>query len=429
MLAARLSEDPSRAVTLLEAGPDITSIDAMPRDVADASRPTTGHDWGYLSEPDGRGRAIELPRARILGGCSSTNATFAVRGAPGDYDGWGRDWSFDEVLPFFRKLETDHDFENAWHGNTGPIDITRARELTEHSSAFLDAAVALGYEQIPDHNHPGAHGVGLAPRNAFNGIRVSTALGYLLPARDRPNLTVRPNSSVDCVNLSGSRATGVRLVDGTSVDADEVILSAGAYGSPAILLRSGVGQDLPVGENLIDHPFLSVDYPTRPAPVGDWFQVLVNDAYELHLIAGSPAEDVFIIAVGLLRPQSRGTVRLDQDNQPRITLGGIAHPDDRARMVEGIERARELARTPPLDKLITGKELGPDEVDVSDAVRVYHHACGTCAMGTVVDSQARVLGVDGLRVVDASIMPTIPAANTNLPVMMLAERIAAMMSA
>jgi choline dehydrogenase len=239
------------------------------------------------------------------------------------------------------------------------------------------------------------------------------------------------------------------------------VVSAGAYNSPSILLRSGIGPagdlralgvdviaDLPVGANLMEHPLVSVDYHSHAAPGTDWFQTAITcrsdhagpDPYDLHLLPGGPVETapgefVFIVLVGLMRPRSRGTVSLrtpDPVAPPRIVLGGLREPEDLARMVEGVERARELIRTAPLSALVSGEELrpGPGELDaaVLREVGVYHHASGTCAMGSVVDNEGRVLGVDGLRVVDASIMPAIPAANTNLPTIMLAERIAAMMT-
>jgi choline dehydrogenase len=464
-LAARLSEDPSRNVVLLEAGRDVDRA-RVPADVADASCPTVAHDWGYAAETVD-GRAVAVPRARLMGGCSSTNATAALRGAPSDYDEWAalgnEGWAWADVLPYFCKLETDLDFSDAWHGRDGPIAIQRAApdQVREHQLATLDAALELGVQPVDDHNRPGAVGVGLLPRNARWGVRMSTALTYLEPARARPNLNVRAHALVDRVVVRDGRARGVHLADGETLDADEVVVSAGAYNSPSILLRSGIGPagdlralgvdvvaDLPVGANLLEHPLVSVDYHSNAAPGTDWFQTAITcrsdhagtDPFDLHLLPGGPVETapgefVFIVLVGLMRPQSRGMVSLrtlDPAAPPRIVLGGLREPEDLARMVEGVERARELIRTAPLSRLISGEELRPGlgelEVAVLREVGVYHHASGTCAMGSVVDNEGRVLGVDGLRVVDASIMPTIPAANTNVPTIMLAERIAAMMA-
>jgi len=218
------------------------------------------------------------------------------RGWPADYDAWAAagntGWSFNDLLPVFCAVETDTDFANDWHGTTGPVPVSRLglAELGEYPRAFLTAAAAAGHPQVADHNRPGALGVGPLPRNVRNGTRMSTALTYLAPARPRPNLEIRPDTLVDRVLLSGDRAHGVRLHTGERVEADAVVLAAGAYGSPAILLRSGIGPaeqlrqlDLPVaadlpgvGANLVDHPLVSVDLPATPGPGGPTFQVLLT---------------------------------------------------------------------------------------------------------------------------------------------------------
>jgi choline dehydrogenase len=479
VVAARLSEDSSRRVLLLEAGPDFPTRASLPSVLRDASCPTVDFDWGYTSEARRPAGATALPRAKVIGGCSATNATFALRGAPSDYDEWakaGNDgWAFDDVLPFFCKLETDLDFDDAWHGHDGPLPIRRTPvgELRPHQAAFIEAASELGHPVVDDHNRPGAFGAGCTPRNVRDGVRISSALAYLEPARARANLDVRADTLVDRVVVTSGRVRGVRLVDGELLAATSVVLAAGSYGSPAILLRSGIGpaRDLRelsidtvadlvgVGANLIDHPALSVDVPTAPIPHGDWFQTAVSwrsarcgdDSYDMHVIAGGPidagtGEAVFFVFVGLMRPRSRGRVTLrsiDPLAAPRIYMGDLAHPDDRARVVEGVRHARELLHTSPMRELVTGDELRPgaaatSDADLADAINrqigVYHHASGTCAMGpdpddgAVVDARGCVHGVDGLYVADASIMPNIPAANTNLPTIMIGERIAAFLA-
>ena len=316
VLAARLSEDPGCHVVLLEAGPDLAGQADVPPDVLDASGPTTAHDWGYMAEPDGLGRRIALPRARLIGGCSSTNGCFALRGAPAVYDGWAQlgnpGWSFAEVLPFFRRLEADADFGGEWHGCDGPVPIRRhpPAELNAAQAAFIDAARCYGLPYVADHNRPDALGVGPTPRNARDGVRMSTSLTYLAAARGRPNLTIRGDAVVDRVEVRGSVATGVRLIGGEVITADRVVLAAGAYASPAILQRSGIGPavrlsalgigviaDLPgVGENLIDHPLVAVDLPARRVVTGSRFQAIATlrsqlapDAGpDLHLFAAGP---------------------------------------------------------------------------------------------------------------------------------------------
>jgi choline dehydrogenase len=486
VLAARLSEDASCEVLLVEAGPDAADIAELPPDVVDASQPTVGHDWGYVAEPDAFGRSISLPRARLIGGCSSTNGCFALRGAPADYDGWSQrgnaGWGFDDVLPFFRRLETDADFVDEWHGTDGPLPIRRhpRTELNSVQLAFMDAAKSAGVPYVEDHNRPNALGVGPTPRNARDGVRLSTALTYLAGARGRPNVVIQGESVVDRVVLHNRRATGVRLTDGDVIAADRVVLAAGAYASPAILQRSGIGParllgglgvevvvDLPgVGSNLVDHPLCAVDVPTKARATGPRFQAIATlrsrsappgGAPDLHLfVAGpfdvptevSPTGRVFGLVAGLVLPRSRGWLRLrsaDPLDPPRIDVAHLRDSDDMARMVEATLIARRISRTAPLAELIAGDELSPgpaiDDHDVDGIARSirsrvdsYHHAVGTCRMGTdsdpgaVVNPRGCVYGVEDLYVADASVMPTIPSANTNLPTIMIAERISSWLS-
>jgi choline dehydrogenase len=480
VIAARLSLDGSRRVLLVEAGPDYPALKDLPADIADSSQPSSSHDWGFASEPDDLGRSIPLPRGRLMGGCSATNAAFVVRGWPQDYDAWAAagnaGWSFAEVLPVFCAMEQDADFDDEWHGSGGPLPVRRPspNELSPLQLAFAQAALAVGHRRVRDHNRPGSVGVGAMPRNEQRGLRMSAAQTHLSPARARPNLTVRSAALVDRIELSGNQAVGVRLADGEVIHADRVVLAAGAYASPAVLLRSGIGPaadlnrhgipqvaELPgVGANLIDHPLVAVDLPAAPGYSGPRFQTLLtvrssraapDGPPDLHLFPAGPFDDpaspsgaVFGIVTGLLSPQSRGSVRLrsaDPLDPPRIDIGHLHHPGDIERMVEVTRLARVIARTRPIADLILGPELRPgpevsddDEAGLSASIKArvgsYHHPVGTCAMGraptdgAVVDARGAVYGVDALWVADASVMPTIPAANTNLPTMMVAERIA-----
>ncbi len=483
VLAARLSEDPDRTVLLIEAGPDHGGLAELPPDVVDASQPTVGHDWGYVAEPGATGRCIALPRARLVGGCSATNGCFAMRGAPADYDGWATAagmaaWSFAELLPYFCRIEADADFDDAWHGRDGPMPIRRhpPDELNPQQQAFIDAAMNVGVPYVADHNRPGAVGAGPTPRNARDGVRMSTSLTYLAAARHRQNLVIRGDAAVDRVELRRGQVTGVRLLGGEVVPAGSVVLAAGAYASPAILARSGIGParqladvgidvsvDLPgVGDNLIDHPLVAVDLPTTPGTSGPRFQTLctvrsqlaaAGGAPDLHLfVAGpfdvarvvSPSGAVFGLVTGLVLPRSRGSVRLrsaDPLAPPRIDVEHLRDPDDVARLVEATILARRISRAEPLAGLVVGDELAPgpsisdddhDALAASITARVdtYHHPVGTCRMGddpdqgAVVDPRGRVHGLERLYVADASVMPAIPSANTNLPTIMVAERIA-----
>src|SRR6185437_4989433 len=243
VLAARLSEDPARRVVLIEAGPDYPTLDQLPEDLRDGWRSAGSHDWALRDEATG----AAVARARVVGGCSATNGTIALRGTVRDFDGWAArgnpGWSYAEVLPAFRKLEDDHDFVDRWHGQGGPLPIRRyrAKELTTVNAAAYEAAAQVGFPEVADHNRPGTTGLGHAPVNAFGGVRMSVAMTYLAQARGRPNLVLLADALVDRVLIHDQRAVGVLLADGRIVRADRVVLAAGTYGSPAILLRSGVG--------------------------------------------------------------------------------------------------------------------------------------------------------------------------------------------
>lgn len=481
MIATRLSEDPGCTVLLVEAGPDHPDVATLPPDVLDASEPSVGHDWGYTAD-EVLDRGVSLPRARIMGGCSSTNACFAQRGAPEDYDGWvalgNVGWGFSDVLDDFRRLEQDADFTDQWHGSDGPIPVRRhpPEELNAVQAAFLSGATSLGHTYVADHNRPGLVGAGPSPRTAINGVRMSTAITYLASARGRPNLTIRSDTMVASVSCTRTRVKGIRLIDGTLVEAGRVVIASGAYASPGILLRSGIGPadelrslgiepiiDLPgVGANLSDHALLSVDLPTRPSPGVSRFGVHVTMRSTFAGLSGAPDLMIFTagpfdadpeenrggaafgIVVGLMAPRSRGWVRLassDPNDPPRIHLGHLTDAEDLERMLDGIEEARRIARSEPLAAQVTGREMSPGlGVPLGDrqslaswaksAVSTFHHPAGTCTMGSspdsgaVTDARGSVHGIDGLTVADASIMPAVPTGTPNLPIIMVAERVA-----
>jgi choline dehydrogenase len=481
VLATRLSEDAGRTVLLVEAGPDHPDIATLPADVLDSSQPTVEHDWGYTADEE-LDRGISVPRARIMGGCSATNACFAQRGAPQDYDGWVKmgnpGWGFADVLDDFRRLESEADFTDQWHGTDGPIPIRRhpRSELNAVQAAFLDGALALGHQYVDDHNRPGVVGAGPSPRTVRGGMRMSTAVTYLAQARERPNLSIRPDTMAACVECTGTRATGIRLLDGTLIEADRVVLAAGAYNSPAILIRSGIGPivelqslgirpivDLPgVGANLSDHALLSIELPTRPSPSPSRFGVHAtlhstvadpDGPPDLMMFTAGPfgvdpeqvpGGAVFGIVVGLMAPRSRGWVRLvssDPNTAPRIHLGHLTNPEDLEALLDGIGEARRISLSGPLAAIVTGAELSPGsdvpagdrralEAWASSAVSTFHHPVGTCAMGpspelgAVTDAHGSVQGMERLTVADASIMPTVPTGTPNLAAIMVAEHIA-----
>jgi choline dehydrogenase-like flavoprotein len=475
-LAARLSEDAGVQVLLLEAGPDYPTLEALPREIALGTELPVTHDWGFLSEPDEFEQVQPLPRGKLMGGSSAVNACFALRGSPADYDGWAvlgnEGWSFEDVLPSFTAAETDADFgHEPWHGNAGPCPIRRfpPEELSPLQAAFVEAAVAADHPRVDDHNRPWAVGAGPTPMNLAGGVRMSTAITYLRAARGRPNFEIRPDVLVDRLVINGGKATGVALAEPEEiVEAGAVVLAAGAYGSPGILMRSGIGPaallnelgidvlaDISgVGENLIDHPRFAVAVPVDPdVTLGPWFQTTVtwhsrsadrSGPPDLQLFGSgpfaTPDEAAFYVQAALLKPRSRGWVKLrsrDPSVPPRVHLGHLSEPHDVDRMAEAVGEASRVSLTEPLASLAVGavqEFVDQDDPTLREQVRrgvlTYHHAVGTCRMGTdpeggaVVDAKGKVHGIESLWVADASVMPDIPSANTNLPTIMVAERIA-----
>jgi choline dehydrogenase len=445
VLAARLSEDPACSVLLLEAGPDYPAAH-VPADLLDAIHwpPLPNHDWGLTGRA--KGHALELPRGRVIGGSSAVNATFALRGSPFDYDTWQLPgWSFADVLPTFISLETDLDFGAAdYHGASGPVPIRRYQgaQRSAVAAAGTDDLRAAGLPIIDDHNAPYAVGVAPLPLNAVDGRRMSTALTHLEPARSRANLIVRGDCLVNEIVIIGGRATGVHLDDGELINGGEVIVCAGAYQSPGLLRRSGV--DLPgVGANLIDHPAVGIDMPyygplDDVAPhqlVATLHSALANPATEppdLQILVGGPylpsepgGPRTFYVGAAVLKPRSRGHVGAE------IDLNYYDDADDLTRMVEGIGRVEDVIAGPAIRALSKGERLQPRIAGDSEvrewilaATWSYHHPVGTCAMGVVVDTDCRVHGVERLSVVDASVMPDVPSANTNIPTIMIAEHVA-----
>jgi choline dehydrogenase len=492
VLAARLSEDAGRSVLLLEAGPDYPTIEQSPGDLLYTWVSAGPHDWGLVAKATAD-REIAYPRGKVTGGSSAVNGHIALRGTPEDFDEWAAwgnsEWSFAKVLPFYRKLENDRDMQGDFHGADGPIWIERPRPDTWQpiNHAFYDACRELGYAEVWDQNDPRSTGVGPWPRNRRDGIRISTAIGYLNPARHRVNLTIRPFCNTHRVIVEDCRATGVELECGgalQTIRARRVTLSAGAINSPAILMRSGIGPraeletlgikcviDLPgVGRNLIDHvlvPVVATPTPGVPHdplvtnPIGirytasgsDEFndmQMYVFTYFDRSVIAGTALDlPVPSVAVtpGLQRPRTRGRVSLrsaDPNVPAVIDLNYLGDPEDLRRLVDGVRIAWRLmnsARFAPYirDFVNITPEIVASDSATADYVRnncsTIFHPTTTVKMGpksdpaAVVDQYCRVRGVEGLRVVDASVMPNIVRANTNLTCIMLGERAADWMRA
>jgi choline dehydrogenase len=478
VLAARLSERGDRTVVLLEAGP-VYQADAFPESLSSASVVADpAHDWGYASHAGPHSPSIPTPRGKVLGGSSAVNAGAAARARAADFDRWAEhgltDWTYADVLPFFRDLENTPTGDEAYHGRTGPMPVRQRtdEELMPAHRGFIEAGLALGYKRVPDFNGAEQNGIGGQPVNVVDGVRQNTAMVYLTPeVRARPNLTVLGGVTVDRVLFSGTTATGVVTAEGSVLRAREVILSAGAYGSASILLRSGVGpaedlaalgidvvSPLPVGRRLQDHAFSHAIYAVAPEYVRDGPHIgaqlwtpsseAVGDELDLHIVAAgvpdpslSPTGGAFALSTSVVQPESYGTVRLastDPTQAPLIDDNLLGTERDRRRMLAGVKLAREFATHPSLatylqSELFPGVSGLDDEallLKIESTIAVYGHATSTAPMGgpadpwAVVDSRGAVNGVAALRVVDASILPRVPSSVTNLTVIMIAERIA-----
>jgi choline dehydrogenase len=503
VLANRLSEDPSVKVLLLEAGGKDRSLNVK----IPAAFPKQFHtklDWDFATEPEPHvdGRSLYIPRGKMLGGSSSMNAMLYVRGRPLDYDTWeaqgASGWGYRDVLPYFLKSEDNVRGASEFHGAGGPLRVSEQRSPRPLNRRLLQASEAAGIPHIADYNGPEQDGAALAQVTQKNGQRFSAADAFLRPVLGRPNLEVRTNVTVLGVELEGDRAVGVRLRKGrrgveVARAEREVLLSAGAIGSPQLLLLSGVGSaeelraagvevrhDLPgVGRNLQDHPFVTAiwevsDHETlygadKPRPLAEWLLrrsgPLSSTVAEVFAFTrtrgGLPAADIqfhmgaayfedhgaetydghcMVIAPVLVSPKARGRVWLrsaDPADKPRILTNTLSEQEDLESMLAGMQLAREIAAQAPL-KEITIKELKPGpgcvdreelEADLRRRLMLIYHPVGTARMSdtheqAVVDSELRVHGLKQLRVVDASVMPTIPGGNTNAPTMMIAERAA-----
>ena len=514
VLARRLAETGATVILLEAGGPDRTRLVRQPGMIAifhNVPALKKRLDWGYYTAPQASalGRRIPQPRGRVLGGSGSINGMVFVRGNRTNYDDWAAagcaGWSYADVLPSFKRFEDWEDGATAFRGSGGPVKVTRQKDLTPASSAFIEAlAATAGVKKIDDYNGEAQEGVAVCQQNASGGLRYSSSIGYL-DRRGLPGLTVTTGAFVTRVVIEAGRATGVEVLTqagrGIIRAAREVILCAGVFGSPQLLMLSGVGPaghlrqhgitvvaDLPVGDNLHDHLFVPMTYCMTSArnrgttPYfaggvlreairgGSWmgrtvFEVLgfvrssrASDVPDLqiHVLPWSypfPNQDAPVrhkvdkrcaltIMPTLIYPKSRGTLRLasaDPSAAPVIDPGYLTDPDDTRLLLEGME----LTRAVMASKIIADQvslELSPGPrypdraalaAELPNRATSVYHAVGTCRMGTderaVVDPELRVRGIDGLRVADASIMPSITGGNTNAPAMMIGEHAARLM--
>jgi choline dehydrogenase len=508
VLAARLAEDPAARVLLLEAGPDARTVDEVQVPAAFSRLFRSQYDWNYVTIPQERadGRPVYWPRGKALGGSSAMNAMIYIRGNRADYDGWRDDygctgWGFRELFPYFLRAEDNSRPDSPYHGKGGPLSVQDLRHKSEHTGLFIQAAIRRGAVANEDFNGPEQDGVGYYQVTQRDGRRCSAADGYL--AVTPQNLTIITGALVTGVLIEGGRAAGVTYrrngQEETARAEAEVILAAGAIGSPQLLMLSGIGPadqlreqgiyviaDMPaVGANLIDHPSVPVVWST-PSVKGLWESSgnagfarwrlthkgpltsnlaeaggftrsdprLTAPDLQWHVLPvgfreqglADPARRAMTVLVTLADVASRGRLSLassDPRHRPLIDPGYLSDVRDLSALAIGVRMARDYGTAAPLSK-ICAEELAPgDGAHTDHELRDYirasivttYHPAGTCAMGgnvgrsasgydSVVDPLLKVRGVDGLRVVDASVMPTLPRGNTNAPTIAIAERAA-----
>ncbi len=494
VIAARLSQDPNTSVALVEAGGADTAEEIhLPVSWSELFKGP--YDWDLDSEPEPglNRRRIFLPRGKVLGGCSSTNAMIYIRGNPADYDAWAAGgavgWGYEDVLPYFRRSEDNQRGHDRFHGVAGPLTVSDGRSLHPLSAAFIAAGVEAGFPHNADFNATTQSGVGYFQLTQRDGMRCSTSVAFLRPASGRPNLTTICDTLVHRVVVESHRATGVEVSRGGQLETikaeREVILSAGAYETPKLLMLSGIGPadaltafglgvqaDLPVGHELQDHLFVLVNYLTdvetletcltaanielleseargpltsNIAEAGGFFASrpeLAAPDIQLHMAPvmsyqenlGIPTAPALALGPCTLTPTSRGTVALRSGNPaaaPRIQHNYLTTEEDRLAIVAGLRIALDIADQPALRNVITGPFEVPESNSDADLLAfarqtglTLYHPTSSCAIGSVVDARLRVYGIEGLRVVDASVMPTIVRGNTNAATIMIAERAA-----
>jgi choline dehydrogenase len=505
VLSTRLTENPKISLCAIEAGKrDRNPWIHIPMGFGKLV-PNPQVNWGYETEPEPGldGRKIVWPRGKVLGGSGSINGLVFLRGAPSDYDDWqalgAKGWSYKDVLPYFKRMEHCVDGASEWRGIGGPITVSNIKRPSAAAKAFVEACERLQYPRNHDFNGERIDGIGFAPLNVRNGWRNSTAVGYLKPNLNRPNIKLMTETHVRRLLLDGKRAVGVEVErEGVTMRIGarrEVVLSGGSVNSPVLLLSSGIGpagelkaqgvevrHDLPgVGKNLQDHYQANFTFKTSATDtlneavlsyaksarlVLEWLlrgsgQLAVGATEATLFCKSNPSVTTpdlqyqclnfssdglknglhkwpgFTFIYSVCRPKSRGEITLrDKDGRlpPRIQANYLTDPDDMKVMLAGYRIAQQIAATEPFRSLITEQIRPSPELKTEEEMTAYmrkvggtvYHPCGTCRMGeddrAVVDSELRVRGLEGLRVVDASVMPAMPSPNIHPATIMVAEK-------
>lgn len=482
VVANRLSENPDVKVLVLEAGntqipPNVANPSAWPTLLGSEV------DWKYTSvpQPGLEGRVTNEPRGKIPGGSSNLYIMMHIRGHTSDYDNWAYNgcpgWAYQDVLPYFKKLENQEDDTSPWAGKGGLLYVANAKEHNPNptSEAFINACVELGYPYTQDFNGPNMEGAGWHHVNIKDGKRQSMAVAYLYPALQRPNLTLSANSQATRLLFTGKRCQGVEYRQNgeikTAYANHEVIVCAGALESPKLLLLSGIGNpthlkefginvvaDVPgVGENFHNHILAGVIYETsqpvpppnlnlsesalfcksKPGVIGPDLQIaFVHVPFDI--IIGQNYPNAISILPGVVRPMSRGWIRLASSNpldKPLVNPNYLSAEADVERLIQGMQIARDIFGTKAFSSWVKQELMpGPDVQNreqlrafVRQKADTYHHQAGSCKMGVddmaVVDPKLRVYGVEGLRVADASVMPVVPSGNCHTGIVMIGEKV------
>ena len=495
VVAARLSENPDLSILLLEAGPDYPDPENLPDDIRlghtrTAEAPDSRHNWaltGTLSEEQG---PAHVAQGKVIGGGGSINGQVFLRGLPEDFELWvdrgAHEWSYLDVLPYYRKMETDLDIQDDFHGTDGPLPITRRNNNGNWpaiQTVFHAACLETGHGTASDMNGTEHLGVAPVPMNNMNGVRMSTALTHLSPARHRLNLTVRGDVFVRRIVFEGNRAVGVEAESGGEtfvVEADKIVLSAGALKSPHILMLSGVGPrdqleafgiplvvEAPgVGQNLCNHAITTISFKVRDGVqlaadnlgtrialrytaegsrhVSD---MMLTTSSVFNALTGEVMDDgTARVSCVLELPEGNGWVRLassDPTVQPSFNYRYFEHPEDRRRLRDGVRKAAGMLEAEAYQGICESRITPTDEVLTDDesldlwmkrTVSSARHVSGTCKIGpdadpmAVVDQHCKVKGIEGIWVADSSVMPIVPRANTNASAIMIGERVAEWLS-